>query len=200
MIKNPLVWFKQKESKKQPQKLSKEIVINASEYETRIALLEEGRVMELMVERSDRERIAGDIYKAIGRPDILTKVGVVRAVILVPALIFSARFGIAGVAIAQMIVTGLNTLVTLFIAGKMLSIPVPSIAAELGPALVNSGVMVVSLQLIRVLLLGWSHQASLLIASSCGLGIYLLSTWLISPAILQQARVTLVSSFSRAAS
>ncbi len=64
MIKNPLVWFKQKESKKQPQKLSKEVVINASEYETRIALLEEGRVMELTVERSDRERIAGDIYKA----------------------------------------------------------------------------------------------------------------------------------------
>ncbi|MCI0595957.1 MAG: hypothetical protein L0Z48_05375, partial [candidate division Zixibacteria bacterium] len=64
MIKNPLVWFKQKESKKQPQKLSKEVVINASEYETRIALLEEGRVMELTVERADRERIAGDIYKA----------------------------------------------------------------------------------------------------------------------------------------
>ncbi|MCI0597023.1 MAG: hypothetical protein L0Z48_10860, partial [candidate division Zixibacteria bacterium] len=64
MIKNPLVWFKQKDTKKQPQKLSKEIVINASEYETRIALLEEGRVMELTVERADRERIAGDIYKA----------------------------------------------------------------------------------------------------------------------------------------
>lgn len=64
MIKNPLVWFKDKESKKQPQKLSKEIVINATEFETRIALLEEGRVMELTVERADRERIAGNIYKA----------------------------------------------------------------------------------------------------------------------------------------
>ena len=65
MIKNPLVWFsKEKETKKQPQKLSKEIVINASEFETRIALLEEGRMMELMVERADRERIAGNLYKA----------------------------------------------------------------------------------------------------------------------------------------
>ncbi len=64
MIKNPLVWFKEKETKKEPQKYSKEIVINAADYETRIALLEEGRLMELLVERRDLERMAGDVYKA----------------------------------------------------------------------------------------------------------------------------------------
>jgi len=65
MIKNPLVWFsKEKQVKKEPQKYSKEIVINASEHETRIAILEEGRLMELLIERPDKERIAGDLFKA----------------------------------------------------------------------------------------------------------------------------------------
>ena len=45
--------------------MKKEIVINASSSETRIAILEEGALVELYVERPENERMVGDIYKGI---------------------------------------------------------------------------------------------------------------------------------------
>jgi ribonuclease G len=43
--------------------MSKEIVINADQAETRIAILEEGDLVELLFERPDKRRIVGDIFK-----------------------------------------------------------------------------------------------------------------------------------------
>lgn len=45
--------------------MQKDIIINLSEYETRIAILEDSKLMELWVERPETERIVGDIYKGI---------------------------------------------------------------------------------------------------------------------------------------
>jgi ribonuclease G len=41
----------------------KKIVINAAEHETRVALLEDGNIAELFIERGDVSDIAGNIYK-----------------------------------------------------------------------------------------------------------------------------------------
>lgn len=45
--------------------MKKEILINSTDYETRVAILEDDRLVELRVERSDQERMVGDIYKGI---------------------------------------------------------------------------------------------------------------------------------------
>lgn len=45
--------------------MKKEILINSTEYETRVAILEDDRLVELRVERPDTERMVGDIYKGI---------------------------------------------------------------------------------------------------------------------------------------
>ncbi|UCC43812.1 MAG: ribonuclease E/G, partial [Candidatus Zixiibacteriota bacterium] len=45
--------------------MRKEIVINSTEYETRLAILENGKLVELQVERPDADRMVGDIYKGI---------------------------------------------------------------------------------------------------------------------------------------
>ncbi|MFH1372486.1 MAG: Rne/Rng family ribonuclease [bacterium] len=47
--------------------MKKEILINSTDYETRVAILEENRLVELQVERPDAERMVGDIYKGIIR-------------------------------------------------------------------------------------------------------------------------------------
>ena len=47
--------------------MKKEILVNSTEYETRVAILEENRLVELQVERPDSERMVGDIYKGIIR-------------------------------------------------------------------------------------------------------------------------------------
>ena len=43
--------------------MRKEIIINVGAYENRIAVLEDGKLVELFIERPERERMVGDIYK-----------------------------------------------------------------------------------------------------------------------------------------
>ncbi|MFO7608173.1 MAG: Rne/Rng family ribonuclease [Candidatus Krumholzibacteriia bacterium] len=43
--------------------MKKEIVINSSPHEIRIAMLEDGDLVELLVERADAKRIVGNVYK-----------------------------------------------------------------------------------------------------------------------------------------
>ncbi len=43
--------------------MKKEILINSTEYETRIAILEDDRLVELYLERPQAERLVGNIYK-----------------------------------------------------------------------------------------------------------------------------------------
>lgn len=43
--------------------MRKEIVINTTEYETRVAILEDGHLVELQTERAGSDRMVGDIYK-----------------------------------------------------------------------------------------------------------------------------------------
>ncbi|MEZ4651288.1 MAG: hypothetical protein R3E97_21355 [Candidatus Eisenbacteria bacterium] len=46
----------------------KEIVINADPSETRIAVLEDAKLVELFVEREEERRLVGDIYKGKSTP------------------------------------------------------------------------------------------------------------------------------------
>jgi len=48
---------------KKSDKMFKKIIINETEHETRVALLEEGTIVELFVQRGDESDIAGNIYK-----------------------------------------------------------------------------------------------------------------------------------------
>ncbi len=43
--------------------MKRELLINVSDYETRIALMEDDRLVEVAVERPENERMVGDIYK-----------------------------------------------------------------------------------------------------------------------------------------
>ncbi|MBF0234455.1 MAG: hypothetical protein HQK65_15650 [Desulfamplus sp.] len=47
----------------------KEIVVNAAPHETRVAVLENGTIAELFIERGDETNITGNIYKGSGFSD-----------------------------------------------------------------------------------------------------------------------------------
>ncbi|HWR82755.1 MAG TPA: Rne/Rng family ribonuclease [Candidatus Deferrimicrobium sp.] len=47
--------------------MKKEILVNSTEYESRVAILEDDALVELQVERSGSDRMVGDIYKGIIR-------------------------------------------------------------------------------------------------------------------------------------
>jgi ribonuclease G len=44
--------------------VKKEIIVNRSENETRVATLEDGKLTDLFIERVESEKIVGNIYKA----------------------------------------------------------------------------------------------------------------------------------------
>src|SRR6476469_3298306 len=46
-----------------PVRMAREIVINATKHEARIAVLDEGQVVELWVERTRQRTLVGNIYK-----------------------------------------------------------------------------------------------------------------------------------------
>ena len=48
---------------KPPKKTNKEIIINSESLETRVAILEEGRLEEFNIERTTQERLVGSIFK-----------------------------------------------------------------------------------------------------------------------------------------
>jgi PST family polysaccharide transporter len=91
---------------------------------------------------------AGDVYKATGRPDILVKLGIARAIVLVPAMIWAAGYGILGVAIAQIVVTSLSTVANLVIAGRVLSLSVFELIAEFRDAIAASALMSIVLYIL----------------------------------------------------
>ena len=43
--------------------MSKQLIMNVTEHETRVALLENGTIVELYIDRGDDSDIAGNIYK-----------------------------------------------------------------------------------------------------------------------------------------
>ncbi len=45
--------------------MEKVILINSTDYEKRVAILEDGKLVELQVERPDNDRMVGDIYKGV---------------------------------------------------------------------------------------------------------------------------------------
>src|SRR4029453_9256984 len=48
---------------KPPKKIHKEVIINSESLETRVGVLEEGKLEEFTIERTSDERLVGSIYK-----------------------------------------------------------------------------------------------------------------------------------------
>jgi ribonuclease G len=55
--------------------MGNELVINAASHETRIALIENGTIAELYIERSRERGIVGNIYKGTGHQGVARNAG-----------------------------------------------------------------------------------------------------------------------------
>ena len=45
--------------------MKNDLLVTCTEFETRMAILEDDRLVELQVEKSDADRLVGDIYKGV---------------------------------------------------------------------------------------------------------------------------------------
>lgn len=94
---------------------------------------------------------AGDVLKATGRSSLLAGLGLVKAAVLVPALIVAGRFGVEAIAMTLAFVTAATSLLNVIVAGRLLRFStldgLRSIRTSVlaGAALVASGYAVVRL-------------------------------------------------------
>ncbi len=84
----------------------------------------------------------GDVYKAVGRPDILLKLSIFTVVILVPAMLIGSRFGLIGIAWGHLIAVMIRRIVSLNIATRFVKVSIWDVFKELKPALLGGVVMV----------------------------------------------------------
>ncbi|HKG52843.1 MAG TPA: oligosaccharide flippase family protein [Anaerolineales bacterium] len=83
----------------------------------------------------------GGFYKAIGRPDILLRLSILTLVIIIPALLIGARFGIIGVAIGHLVAILIRRVISLGLATRFVNVTLLEIFAEFQSSLQAALVM-----------------------------------------------------------
>jgi PST family polysaccharide transporter len=85
---------------------------------------------------------AGDVYKAVGRPDILVKLEVLNMVVLVLALWVGAYFGLIGVACGHLLASLVRMVADLLVASRFVKVSVKEILLQLKPSFLGGLVLV----------------------------------------------------------
>lgn len=88
---------------------------------------------------------AGDVLKAVGRPGLLASLGLVKAIILVPALVLAAPFGPVAIASALAAVTGLTMLLSLAAANRVGHVPARGMLAALRASFLAAAIVAAAL-------------------------------------------------------
>jgi PST family polysaccharide transporter len=83
----------------------------------------------------------GGLYKAIGRPDILLRLSLLTLVIIIPALLIGARFGIIGVAVGHLVAVSIRRVISLGLATHFVNVSIGDIFRELRSSFLAALVM-----------------------------------------------------------
>ena len=137
---------------------------------------------------------AGIVYKAQGRPNVLSLVEFVRALIAVPALIWVVLSvgTIEAVGWTQAAVALVMMAVDLYVACKMLKLPFQAIANALAPAVLCGLAMSLAVWGSLVLLKGGSPLIELVLSVMCGGVVYLAILWVFQRKMLADVGKTLL--------
>lgn len=88
---------------------------------------------------------AGDVLKAAGRPGVLAGLGMLKAVLIVPALIVAARVDAATVAAALATFTLLSVFLNLSIAARVVAARARDVLSAMRPAMICAGLVALAL-------------------------------------------------------
>ncbi len=119
----------------------------------------------------------GDVYKAIGRPDILAKLSMMELAILFPALLYGAKFGIIGVAWAHAAIAAIATIVRLIVGRFTIGVSIRDVARQLIPSF-GAGVWLIAATVPTLwLTAGLGTLTTLVITAVVGSITYLGALW-----------------------
>lgn len=131
---------------------------------------------------------AGSIYKAEGRPQILTLVGLARLLLLFPALWWAVTVAQSITAVGQMhaIVALLGASLSLYVATRMLRLDVLKLLEALWPAFLAGSVMAVGVYGMMRLSAGLLPWLQLLLSVLSGGGFYFAVLLLVKREVLEE--------------
>ena len=112
--------------------------------------------------------VCGDVYKALGRPGILTVMGAARFPVAVVALILAAGHGIVWVAATQLALMTTNMIVQMVVAHRVLDIPLSLFARSTRSAILAGAAMAVAILVCRYALSSFGSPARFFISVATG--------------------------------
>jgi O-antigen/teichoic acid export membrane protein len=101
------------------------------------------RVLAIFVLIASLINADGDVYKAVGRPDILLKLAVFHLAMLVPALLIGVQFGLVGVAVGHLTASVISRAVRTIVISRFLGVPIGSIARQWRSPVIGGAVLAV---------------------------------------------------------
>lgn len=123
----------------------------------------------------------GSIYKAIGRPDIITKTSLLKTLILFPVSWWAiSRYGMIGAASAQLGVAVVTSSVNLYLAHRMLHIRLTAILDEMRIAFWGSVLMLIGVGSVLHFAAPAPGLVRLVIAAALGALVYSFTIWVLS--------------------
>lgn len=87
---------------------------------------------------------AGDVLKATGRPGLLAGLGVIKAAVLLPSLVFAARFGVEAVAMTLAVVTAFTSALNIAVVQRILQFRAWRVAMALRTSLTAGAALVIA--------------------------------------------------------
>jgi O-antigen/teichoic acid export membrane protein len=80
----------------------------------------------------------GDVYKAIGRPDILLKLTVLTFVVIIPSIFIGSYFGLIGIAWGHLFAVLIRRIASLTLATRFVKVSILYIIRELKPSFLGA--------------------------------------------------------------
>jgi lipopolysaccharide exporter len=117
--------------------------------------------------------VCGDVYKAVGRPGILTAMGAARFPLAVVALILVVGHGIVWVAATQLALMTTNMIVQMIVAHRVLGIPLSLFARSTRSAILAGSAMALATLAFRPALTGFGSPTRFFITVAIGAVTYI---------------------------
>jgi PST family polysaccharide transporter len=145
------------------------------------------RILALFVLITSIGDNAGDIYKAIGRPDILVKLSLGNLVLLLPALWYGSFFGIVGVAIGHLAIGALQTILRVWLATRFIKVSLGDILLQLKPSFLSGLTLTLLVLPCLYITADVAPILRLIVIVLAGAGGYSITLWLLERETLLQA-------------
>ena len=141
----------------------------------------------------------GDVFKAQGKPQIVTWLSVAQVVILIPGIYWAVTGPQTLVAVGWVVtaVSFIGMVLTFAIASRMLQTSLWSMFRAIQPALVSGGIMLAAVALVYSFVLTLTPIWQLAITVPVGIIVYTVALWFMERELLNQLWRTLSKAFAR---